>query len=108
MNKHERFMRLAELAARKSTSRVRMGAVLVDGSRPIAIGINDMSRTHPLFYPANIHAELDAVLSAPYTVGTSIYVVRLLRNGDRALAAPCKRCMGLLAKRGIKKIWFSP
>lgn len=104
MNRRDRFLRLAEVAAAKSKSPVRVGAILVDGSRVVSIGVNDMTKTHPLYYPANLHAELDAIIAAPYVSGCDIYIVRLLKNGRLAPARPCRRCETLLKRYNVKRI----
>lgn len=97
----------AEDAAYKSNDRIRVGAVVVDGSRIVGVGTNNMVKSHPLYYPANIHAELSAILNSSTTAGCSIYIVRILKNGERANAKPCPRCEALIKQVGIRKVVFS-
>lgn len=57
-----------------------------------------------------LHAEVDAILSARYRVdlrGASIFVVRILKNGDFAMARPCIYCQQACADVGIKQAYWT-
>ena len=103
----DRFLQIAAALAVNSYSRFRVAALVVDGSRIISRGVNDMLKSHPLFYPANIHAELAAIISAPYTNGCTIYIARINKRGDIVIAKPCNRCSALIEQSGIRKVVHS-
>jgi deoxycytidylate deaminase len=116
MTRNELGLRLATNWAHCSPSRVRVGAVVLQGNRVLGGGCNNMLKSHPLYYPAGIHAELAAVLNAaPMCTSNlsrvlsycTIYVVRLNKRGDRMLAKPCFRCEALINQVGIRKVVHS-
>lgn len=110
--KHER---LARSMALKSTSRFRLGAVVVKKGKVIGAGFNKMGKTHPInktlgdIYDRGIHAEIDACLglSAVDLCGSTITICRVYKDGRRALAKPCWMCMRYLMQVGIKRIVYS-
>ena len=101
------FLNHAITLAEKSPSRIRVAAIITDGARIISRGVNDMNKSHPLYAPANIHAELACVLAAPYTDGCTIYIARINKKGEPVLAQPCKRCNALITQSGIRKVVFT-
>lgn len=53
----------------------------------------------------NRHAELDLVLRTDKDLKReTFYVARLLRNGEWALARPCRFCMAVLCDLGVKRV----
>lgn len=40
-------------------------------------------------------------------VGAVIYIARVLKDGNPALARPCKKCQNVLRAHGIKKAYFT-
>jgi len=102
--------------ALKSPSRFRLGAVLVKKHNIISTGFNLMWRTHPISSKYNvkswsigIHAELHCTigLSMSDLQGSDIYVYRVLKNCQPALAKPCKSCQKFLSDVGVKKAHYS-
>jgi tRNA(Arg) A34 adenosine deaminase TadA len=95
-------------------------AVLTDHTKQnVYIGFNSR-KTHPLqlkFNPHNpsaihLHAELDAIRKAVRVHGGnlsdfSLYVARVHRSGQVALAKPCKGCQGAIVAFGIKDIQWT-
>lgn len=51
------------------------------------------------------HAEFKLARALPR--GSVVYVVRLLKNGEHAMARPCPSCMTALAHRAVKKIYYT-
>ena len=118
----------AYMGAAKSVSelsdhpRVHIGAVIVSGHRIISSGCNSNVRTYPLQAKIDskyfgeecngkVHAETDALM--PFLKrgvrlsGATIYTYRELKNGDRAMARPCPRCMMLIKRAGIRNIVYT-
>lgn len=103
--------------AKKSTSRFRLGAVLVKRRRPISAGFNSMRRTHPLMQKYNsdksfavgLHAEVHCCIgvSASDLEESELYVVRILKNNSLAMARPCLICRKFIEDVGIKAVYFS-
>lgn len=115
--KIERYQRLATLIAAKSPSRFRLGAVLVKRNRIISVGYNNMAKTHPRMellsqnptWSPRLHAEVHCCLGVDpaLLVGTTMFVARLLRNGQLAMAKPCGMCLGFLQATGVQKVVYS-
>ena len=103
--------------AMKSKSHVRLGAVLTKRRRVISAGVNNMRKTHPIVqqhspgddFTRGTHAEIHACIgvSARDLEGAEIYTVRLLRNGQKALAKPCKICQSYMRSVGVVGVWFT-
>lgn len=58
---------------------------------------------------ATLHAELGAVLNIERskTEGSTVYVVRINRKGDKRLSKPCNMCRSALQYCGVKKVVYS-
>ena len=114
MTKH---IRLAYNTALKSTSKFRLGAVLVKSGNSISTGFNNMRKTHPLqqkfadrnHYTMGLHAEVACAIgvSAKDLEGADLYVVRLLKNGAVAMAKPCSVCEKFIHDVGIRRVYYS-
>jgi deoxycytidylate deaminase len=112
----DNFLDKAENLALCSPDNFRVGAILVRGGNIISTGFNKGWKSHPIqasMYPDRgwkaAHAEIDALRGLrPYDVlGSSIFVVRLRKDGTRALARPCFKCFEVLTQYGIKKVYYS-
>ncbi len=109
MNKwQKRFFDLAKLVATWSKDpSSQVGAVIVDDKKRIVsvgfnglpIGVKDTEErlnTREIKYELIVHAEANAILTAPKSVaGCTIYVHPYL---------PCSRCAGAIIQSGIKKV----
>lgn len=92
----------------------RMAAIITDGKRIVSTGFNSR-RTHPLAArfqrnPAAlcIHAELAAIVNAREPIaGMTMYVARVLKSGEPALAKPCVGCERAIAAFGIKDVTWT-
>ena len=100
------LLRHAALVAMNSTLRVRVGAI----TEAYFKGWN-RKHTHPKLVEwgyeehSDIHAEADLALNGYEAIcGRMIYVARLTRDGEWALAKPCEACMALLAHAEVKGV----
>lgn len=109
MNKWDkRFFELAKLVSTWSKDpSSQVGAVVVDDKRRIvSVGFNgfpmgvedtpERLNVREIKYELIVHAEANAILTAPRSViGCSIYVYPYL---------PCSRCAGAIIQSGIKRV----
>jgi deoxycytidylate deaminase len=106
--------------AKKSTfHRARIGAVICKGKRVLSTGINQTehgsAEIKPRFkrWESTLHAEADAISKLLHKrrlddlAGSTIYVTRVLRNGDLGISKPCKHCRDLIESVGIRRIIYS-
>ena len=58
---------------------------------------------------ATLHAELGAILNVERskTEGSTVYVVRVNRRGEKRLSKPCHMCKSALQYCGVKKVIYS-
>lgn len=90
----------------------RLGAVIVNKKKIEAAKFNCL-KSHPKlckYYPyPYLHAEAHAILSLGLDncCNKTLYVVRVLRNGQLALAKPCNSCLTLIKDVGLKEIYYS-
>lgn len=112
-----KFVKMSLRLAEESTYRYRLGAVIVAGGRVRGSGISKYQNS-----PVNVadqhlpqcsvHAEMDALR---HTVGyfrtnplkrATIYVARVTKLNQAALAKPCHRCTTTLLACGVTKmVW---
>lgn len=107
-------LKIAQRKAYESTfKRARIGSVITKGGRVIATGINQTRRSKKAARSMyeSLHAEEAAILRVlrkpdglKLLAGSTIYVTRILKNGETALAKPCPSCQALINSVGIKKI----
>lgn len=90
-------------------SSFRLGAVLCDKNRIVAVG-NNSYKTHPVLrhltkWPC-IHAEQDAIFSRGLDncQGLDLYVCRVKRDGSIGMSKPCAVCSKLIEAVGIRKV----
>jgi len=109
-------MALAVSMARKSISRYRLGAVVVRKNRPISTGFNTMGKTHPImkqfshgYEVPGTHAEVHSCIGmdAKDLHKADIYVARILKSGETAMAKPCPICSSFLKSVGIRRAYFT-
>jgi len=90
----------------------RLGSVLVHKNRIVSVGINSY-KTHPMLANRTLwpflHAEQHAIIryGIDNCEGLVIYVARVLKNNDLALAQPCDVCNTLIKDVGIKQVVYS-
>ena len=92
----------------------RMAAILVTRSGKAYTGLNSR-KSHPLAkrFGRNeksicLHAEMDAIRLACAAGddlrGSSLWVARVFKNGQRALAKPCEGCQRAIIQFGIEEV----
>jgi len=91
----------------KSTYKKRMGAVVVNSKRIVGKGYNKVHSTGLLL--DGKHAELEALYNtkAKNREGSVVYVCRITKLGELALAKPCPACQTVMKKMGVKYVWYS-
>lgn len=109
MNKHERILNKALEQAKKSPHRWKMAAVLTKSGRTLNIANNQPKNSpNTSGVPLNrcsTHAEV-AVTRMTDARGSIIYIARIGRNGQAALAKPCKACQAHMRELGVKRaVW---
>jgi len=92
----------------RSTYKQRMGAVVVYKGRVVGMGFN---KVHSTGVPRldGKHAEIEALnnTTAKYRNGSTVYVCRLTKVGNLAMAMPCIPCRTIMKKLGVKYVWYS-
>jgi deoxycytidylate deaminase len=88
----------------------RLGAVVAKGNKVISVGWNKY-RTHPKSpHPfKHLHAEIMALFQCgeEEAKGADLYVYREGKDGIPRLSKPCKTCMSVIKKAGIKRVFFT-
>jgi len=90
----------------------RLGSVLVYKNRIVSAGVNSY-KTHPVLANRTpwpfLHAEQHAIIryGIDNCEGLVLYVARVLKNNDLALAQPCDVCNDLIKEVGIKQVVYS-
>jgi pyrimidine deaminase RibD-like protein len=92
----------------------RFAALITDKKRIVSYGFNSWT-THPLqakfcMHPEaiHLHAEIAAIAAAKCDVeGMSMFVARVLRSGEPALARPCKGCQDALLAFKFKNVYWT-
>lgn len=101
--------------ASMSDCRFKHGAIIRKAGHTISVGIN-YGVNDPKYLDdevavdhAAVHAEV-AALNACRKVdlrGASIYVARVLKNGEPRMSKPCENCQKALKERGVKKVYYT-
>ena len=119
-------MKNAKITSEQSTyDQFKLGAVIFDGKKIIATGCNH-SKGHPMQKKYNkhrykenehecgyVHAEINAIVNMLHThhnidcSNLSIFIYREHKNGDYALAKPCRACEKALKDLGIKNVYYT-
>jgi tRNA(Arg) A34 adenosine deaminase TadA len=106
-----RFFDLARKVSYRSTSKYKLGTVIVNKNIIHSFGWNDMRKTHPLAktYGNFLHSEIHSLIGVPYehTKGSHAYIYREDLNGVMKNSRPCPICLEALALAGIKKIFYT-
>lgn len=116
------YLKLAIDMAIISQKYPRCGCVIVKNKRILSLACN-MKKSHPLQASLNyyrfghddncqhhLHAEIGAILKVKdpnKLIGASIYIARIDYYGNIKEAFPCKACLKLIKKSGIKEIIYT-
>ena len=107
------YFQLARNESLKVNFRSRIGAVLVRSGKPISVGRNHPTKTHPLVRKYHLHKTIHAEFSCVIGInrelvsGSTMYIYRETKDGTLALSKPCKTCMKFLKDIGIRKIYYT-
>ena len=99
-------------AAVNSQCKQKHAASVYRSSSLLSIGINK-SRVNNQWNnkmegkPATCHAEVAALNQVEDARGCTVYVARVLRNGDSAMSRPCNQCAKELIRRGVSKVVYT-
>lgn len=97
----------------------RLAAILVKNGRVMGVGKNT-KKSHPLQKrfsndenKITLHAEIDCIRNAlrkhkdEELSGATMYVARVMKNGQRAIAKPCRVCQKALGAYGIDRVFWT-
>lgn len=111
MNDIPYFLQLALTVSKQSDFKIKVGCVICRNGTPISVGYNHFYSDRHFCYSKSttIHAEAMAIknCSLKQLNGAVIYVARMSKNGELAMARPCPQCLVLLQKVGVKKMTYS-
>lgn len=107
------ILEIAKKVSKNSKFRYKVGAVIFNGGKIIAIG-NNSTKTNPklsrIFRHATLHAECDAILHCtnPHKLkGSNIFIVRETKDGNPAMARPCDMCITMMYEHKIKIAYWT-
>ena len=107
-----KIKKATSIAEKSDHPRFRHAAMIFKGSRFI-VGAANQCSTHPQGsgkYRTK-HAELRAIIKAKRILkrktlkGYTIFVARISPSGDIRNSKPCKDCMNLIKREGMKVEW---
>lgn len=109
--------RAKTLARNSPQEQWKLGAVIAKGGRIVASGVNKTGRNNmrtligreDLEHWDSLHAEINALKSVQFqdVSGMDMYVARVRRDGEFALALPCASCYTALQAKGIRRVYFT-
>ena len=120
-NKEKHFFKKAKEEALKSTFfRIKIGCIIVKGSKILGRGVN-IEKSHPKqkylnkkyrgfnTKESNIHAEMNALMKCKHIniKGATIYIYRELKDGSLGNCFPCPACQRRIITAGIKRIVYT-
>lgn len=115
-DKHYRYFEAAVMAAFLCPgighNDFRLGAV-IRNKKYILTAKYNTGKTHPILAKFSefpfLCSESNAIISLGLDncKGTVLYVARVLKNKELAIAKPCKRCQYLIDKVGIKSVYYT-
>jgi cytidine deaminase len=100
---HDRMLQLASRIAvlRKDKRAFRLGAVGIRKDGTIVSSCNSPN-TAP-----DVHAHAEAKLVRKLDQGSTVYVVRVSRDGTWACAKPCYECLMLMNAKRVRQVFWS-
>lgn len=103
----QRLLNAAKIA-HLSPHRFSIGAVVHRGRKPLATAVN-IRKTSPHLYPKreSIHAEISALNKLADPSGTTVYIARLDKAKQFAVAKPCLYCLVEMQKMGVSRVVFT-
>ncbi len=104
---------IAERLARNNRAlglggRFFLAAVIISGGRILSSGMNIRHRhSSSCCHKNSVHAEEAAVKRAGDSTDATLYVCRVLHNGEMASSKPCPACMVLIKLSGVRKVCYT-
>jgi len=104
------------MANQSTYGNLRHGAVLIKGGSVINASFNKNNFCsfgkrfrNPNEGKATLHAELGCILNLDRVVthGTTVYVVRINRDGKHKMSKPCDMCEAALSHVGVKRVFYT-
>ena len=112
MAKAERIKEFAEKVVDLDRSRHNVIAVIEKGGNILAVGFNNMEKSHPVYfkgeYDLGVHAEYDALRQVQHTdlSNASMYIFYFRRDGVLGNSKPCEDCQAKIDESGIGKVFY--
>ena len=110
----DKYFRLARQVALKGDTleadrHYRLGAVGTrnDGTIVTASNIPIRTPNSNTGAHAKAHAHAETRLVRKLDWGSTVYVVRIRRDGSLAMARPCRRCQSAMRLRGVRYCYYS-
>jgi pyrimidine deaminase RibD-like protein len=105
------FLKLAKNVAKHSEYKIKVGCVITNKNKPVAIGFNKLkcpNRRYKTEYNTT-HAEISALQNSgkERIKGSVMYIYREDRNGNTKLSKPCEFCLPEIIKFGVKKVYYT-
>lgn len=110
---------LAKVARTENHTEYRLAAAIVLKNRIVSVRANEY-KTHPLMrqYTKNpenhyLHAEVSAIAKALVVLDleefkrSTLYVLRITRDGEWAMAKPCEGCMKAISAFQIGRVIYA-
>jgi tRNA(Arg) A34 adenosine deaminase TadA len=108
-----RIIKIAVEEAKKSSHKIRMGAVIFHKKKVLSKAHNIPNgwrkRVHPRFkrFDTSLHCEVVAIHNAKTDLrGSSLLVVRINRKGELRLSKPCFFCQMYIDYVGINMVYY--
>lgn len=107
-----------DIARNLTHKKYRIAAIITDRRNKIlSIGWNSYSKSHPEqlrwakknnnHHKIWLHAEISALVRCKDGIPYHIYIARVYRNGQPAMASPCLLCADAIKHAGIKKVIYT-
>jgi deoxycytidylate deaminase len=112
----EKFSEAVKILALSSSSRRKVGCILLRKGRIVASSTNVQGKTHPLQLDfairagepsrTSLHAEIRALIKSRIQCDTLI-VGRVNKKGELCMSKPCPVCQLAIRESGIGNIYYS-
>lgn len=112
----ERISEIVKTLALSSSSRRKVGCVLLKKGRIVASSTNVQGKTHPLQldfairagepFRTSLHAEIRALIKSRKKCDTLI-VGRVNKKGELCMSKPCRVCQLAILESGVKDVYYS-
>lgn len=107
---------LPKMISYESNHKFKLGCVIFRKKKPIAMGFNQVEKTHPMMlryqvkHSLRTHAELQALLGVRWDVDLSkclLVVYREKKDGSLGDSKPCPTCQKIIRSMGIRNVMYT-